>query len=262
MQLQLGLPGPWCDRKKAQKGGWSRWDCNISGELMRGGVLLSIPTRYWRKIASLGAPEKHQSGTVQNKRCSKIFGRWSRALRRRKPCCLKRGFLASPGSRVGRELAAHPIHCLGDGTARPSQIPSYQKGLSTAPPSRAGGSGLALGGIWYWWAHADTVCPSVESVHKWAEGLVSQDNKIHLGIWCTHNQGTEVKHWHGRGFKNACTCFWLPGWSGTCWSPSRKSPPCLRLKFRLYLAAALHRQDAAFRYDCKSALQAAIADNY
>lgn len=60
------------------------WDCNICGKLMRGGVLLSIPTRYWWKITSLEAPGKRQSGTAQKTNCSKIFGRWSRALRREK----------------------------------------------------------------------------------------------------------------------------------------------------------------------------------
>lgn len=128
-------------------------DCNICGELMGGGVLLSIPTRYWWKTASPGAPGKHQSGTAQKTKCLKILGSWSRALRRWKPCCLKRGFRAAPGSRVRRDLAAHSIHSfLVDGTAKPRQIPSYPKGLSTATPHRAGGSGLALGGIWCWWA--------------------------------------------------------------------------------------------------------------
>lgn len=173
MQPQLGLPGRWCDREAlgTQGRGKQPRDCDICGELMRGGVLLSIPTRYRWKRASLGAPGKRQSGTTQKMRCSKIFGR--RAQLEQSPKKVKtsllpqRGFLASPGSRVGCRSGEGRLRTTirsfpEDGTAWPRWISARPMGLSAAAPRRADSSGLALGSIWCWRTQSDTVCASLE----------------------------------------------------------------------------------------------------
>lgn len=92
-------------------------------------------------------------------------------------------FLAAPGSRVRREMAAHPIHSfLVDGTARPRQIPSYGRGSAQPLPTE-----------------------QVAVALPWVASGVGE----HRQILSVLHGGTEVKHWHGRGFKDVFLPFWV-----------------------------------------------------
>lgn len=149
LQPQLGLPGRWCDREVLGTQGRAKQpqDCDVCSELMRGGVLLSIPTRYQWKMPSLGAPGKHQSRTTRKMRCSKIFGR--RAQLEQSPEKVKISLLPAKGlpgnswiqagMQVGQRPAPHHHPLLPGGQhslAKADFSPSDGAQHSRSPQSR------------------------------------------------------------------------------------------------------------------------------
>lgn len=196
MQPQLGLPGPCCDREEAQKGEWrthgtvtcavNLWEVECIFPFPQdtdGKQLLWEPLESTRVgqhkrqsvqkyLASGAEPWEGENLIAWKCASSQLLDPGSEETWLHTP--FTPWWMAQPGQ--GR------FHLIQRGSAQP--LPTEQ--VAVALP----------------WVASDVgEHRQILSVHKGIEGPVSQDRKIHLGIWYTRNRGTEVKHYMAEASK-------------------------------------------------------------